>query len=63
MYRLTAFVLDENEGVQVWCRMNMTPVSQSCHSWVRVAQRISMPRSVLEVGCDVSFHNGSPIQE
>lgn len=33
LYRLTAFVLDENGGVQVWCRINMTPVSQSCHGW------------------------------
>lgn len=29
-----AFVLDENGGAQVWCRINATPVSQSCHSWV-----------------------------
>lgn len=60
LYRLTAFVLDENGGVQVCCRINVTPVSQS---WVHVPQRISMPHSVLEVRCDVSFHNGSPIQE
>lgn len=32
LYRLAAFVLDENGGVQVWCRINTTPVSQRCNS-------------------------------
>lgn len=63
LYRLTAFVLDENGGVQVWCRINVTPVSQSCHGWARVTQRVSVPHSVLEVRCDVSFHDGSCIQQ
>lgn len=58
-----AFVLDENGGAQVWCGINVTPVSQSCRSWVPVTQRISMPRSVLEVRCDVGFHDGSHTQQ
>ena len=57
-YGLAAFVLDENGGVQVWCRVNVAPVARRCNSWVPVTQRISMPCSVLKVRCGLGFCGG-----
>lgn len=32
LHRPATFFLDENRGVQVWCGINVTPVSQRCNS-------------------------------